>query len=592
MLEYTPDVRARLSQVALGHMPADLVISHATLVNVHTGELEFDISVAIHSGHIAYVGREPAVGANTQMVDARGQYLIPGLMDGHMHIESSMLSVTEFARAVLPHGTTTVFMDPHEMANVFGLPGIQAMLQEAENVPLRVFTTMPSCVPAAPGMEGPGIVLGPQDVEMGLGLPRVVGLSEVMDFPGVLRGDPSVLEKIRATWDRRLVATGHLPTADPRVIQAYAATGIYSDHESTTRAEALEKARRGIMVMIREGTAWKDVAECIKIITEDGVDPHQCMLVTDDVEPSTLIHEGHLNHVVRRAIQEGVDPVAAIQMATINTARYFHLEDLLGSVAPGKVADLCLIPDLRTMRPSLVLVQGRIVAENGMLTIDLPPTAYPPAFTASIRVNHPITPDDLLIHADPGVKGPVWVRAVSVSNNSVMTRLENVPAVVERGLIQRPDGADWAYAAVIDRHHASGAIGQGLVRGFGLTQGAVASSVAHDSHQLIVMGADFHDMAYAANVLIEAGGGLVAVLNQEVLAIVRLPIAGLLSTESASSVAHELDALKQAWRRLGSSLNAPYMTFSLIALPVIPEVRITTYGLVDVIKASILPLTV
>ncbi|WP_053960416.1 adenine deaminase [Sulfobacillus thermosulfidooxidans] len=592
-MTYNSEIRRQLAQVALGTLEPDLVITHAKLVNVHTKEIEPDVSVAVKAGFIAYIGKSvPNIKETTKVIDAHQQYLVPGLMDGHMHVESSMLSVSEFARAVLPAGTTTIFMDPHEMANVFGLEGVALMMQEAEQLPLRVFTTVPSCVPAAPGLEDSGQYLGPNEVQSALNFPRVAGLSEVMDFPGVVNGKPEVLEKIRLTYEKHQVVTGHLPTSDDRVIQAYAATGIFSDHESTSREEALRKARRGITVMIREGTAWKDVHECIKIVAEDGIDPHQCLLVTDDVEPATLVHDGHLNVVVRRAIEEGVDALSAIQMVTINTARYFHVEDWLGSIAPGHVADMLLIPDLLEMRPWMVFSGGEIVAENGRLVAEITAPSYPDYVKKSVHLPRALTPQDFLVKSESCSHGEVTVRAIGVSNNSALTHLYTTTARVEDGVILPSPDNDLVYAAVLERHHGTGQIGHGLVHGFGMKRGAVASTVGHDSHNLMVMGVNPDDMVMAANVLAQSGGGMVAVLDQTILALVSLPIAGLMAEESAEVMAEKLETLTQAWRDLGCTLHAPYMTFSLIALPVIPELRLSNKGLVDVMSMTLVPVEV
>ncbi|WP_028963248.1 adenine deaminase [Sulfobacillus thermosulfidooxidans] len=592
-MTYNSEIRRQLAQVALGNLEPDLVITHAQLVNVHTKEIEPDVSVAVKSGFIAYIGKSvPGIKDTTKVIDAHQQYLVPGLIDGHMHVESSMLSVAEFARAVLPFGTTTIFMDPHEMANVFGLEGVALMMHEAEHLPLRVFTTVPSCVPAAPGLEDSGQYLGPNEVHSALNFPRVAGLSEVMDFPGVVNGNPEVLEKIRLTYEKHQVVTGHLPTSDDRVIQAYAATGIFSDHESTSREEALAKARRGITVMIREGTAWKDVHECIKIVTEDGIDPHQCLLVTDDVEPATLVQDGHLNVVVRRAIEEGVDALSAIQMATINTARYFHVEDWLGSIAPGHVADMLLIPDLMNMRPSVVFAGGEIVAENGQFVAEITAPSYPDYVKKSVHLPRAVTAQDFFVKSESCSQGEVTVRAIGVNNNSALTHLYTSTARVEEGVILPSLDNDLVYAAVLERHHGSGQIGRGFVHGFGIKRGAVASTVGHDSHNLMVMGVNPTDMAMAANALAQCGGGMVAVLDQTILALVSLPVAGLMAEESAQVMAEKLERLTEAWRRLGCTLHAPYMTFSLIALPVIPELRLSNKGLVDVMSMTLVPVEV
>lgn len=580
------EVSARLAKVALGEEPAELVIKNGTLVNVYSGELQEGVDVAISAGRVAFVGdADYTIGEATRVIDAAGRYIAPGLLDGHMHVESTMMTVTEFAKAALVKGTTGVFMDPHEIANVFGAEGVRWMHEEGRQLPLKVFTTYPSCVPATDGLEDAGASIEVKDVEEGLTWEGVEGLGEVMNFPGVIYGDPKMHGEIAATQRAGKTVTGHFPSDDEHMLQAYIASGVTSDHETVTREQGLAKVRMGMHLMIREGSAWHDVKEVIKVVTEDKVPTGNISLVTDDVYPQTLVELGHLNHVVRRAIEEGVDPVTAIQMATINVARYFKLEQDLGAVAPGKCADILLLDDLKRMEPSAVIIDGLLAAEQGQLTISFPAYEYPAKARSSVRLARPQTPDDFKLASRAGKEAKeTKVRMVQAIENSARTAGRTAVLPVLDGIIQPDPAQDIVRLACIERHRASGQISLGFTSGFQLKRGAVASTVAHDSHNLLVMGVNEEDMALAANELAACGGGMIAVENGRVLARVEMPIAGLMSDKPLQEVVQQVQALEAAWKQLGCPLNAPFMTFSLIALPVIPNLRISNRGLVDVTK--------
>ncbi|WP_397386553.1 adenine deaminase [Paenibacillus roseipurpureus] len=576
------DVSRTLAKVALGELPADLVITNGTLVNVHSGELIPHMDVAISSGRIAYIGQaQHTIGEQTKVIDAAGKYMTPGLLDGHMHVESTMLSVTEFAKAGLAKGTTAIFMDPHEIANVFGAEGVRLMHEEGQGLPLKVFTTFPSCVPATSDLEDAGASLEVADIEAGLQWDNVSGLGEVMNFPGVVFGDPKMCGEIAATIASGKAVTGHFPSEDDRMLQAYLASGVTSDHETVTREQGLHKVRMGMHLMIREGSAWHDVKEVIKIVTEDKVKTANISLVTDDVSPQTLVEKGHLNHVVRRAIEEGVDPVTAIEMATINVARYFRLEQDLGSIAPGKCADIVLIDDLQKMEPSTVITDGTVIYEAGQLTVEFPTFVYPEHIRNSMHVKRALTPEDFRLASRSTVE-TTTVNVISIIENSARTAKMTAALPIRTGIIQPDIAQDIVRLACIDRHHGSGDISLAFAHGFQVKSGAVASTVAHDSHNLLVMGINEDDMAFAANELIRLGGGTIVVENGVVLAQVPLTIAGLMSEKTLPEVVAEVAQLDQAWKHIGCNINAPFMTFSLIALPVIPEIRISNRGLVDV----------
>jgi len=573
----------RLGEVALGKRPADLIIRDGVLVNVFTGELLEHTDVVISGDRIALVGKAlpEHEGPETKVITANGRYLVPGLIDGHMHVESTMLSVTEFSKAALAKGTTTVFMDPHEIANVFGIKGVRYMHEEGQQLPLKVYTTFPSCVPATDDLEDAGASLSVADIQEGLSWENVQGLGEVMNFPGVVHGDGKMLGEIGETIKADKVVTGHFPSEDPYALQAYIAAGVTSDHETIAKEDALAKLRAGLHVQIREGSAWRDVKEVIKVITEYKVDTRNISLVTDDVYPETLITKGHMNHVVRRAIEEGLDPVTAIQLATINSARYFHMENDIGSISAGKFADLLLIEDLQQMEASIVIADGSIQFENGELQQAFPTYTYPEAVRSSVHLAGEMKADDFLYRTDRP-DGEVRVNVVGAIEGSARTEKKTAVLQVKDGVIQIDKDQDIIHLSCIERHKGTGQISNVFVSGFQFQRGAVASTVAHDSHNLLVMGVDREDMAIAANRLAEIGGGLVAVLNGEILAELPMPIAGLMSDQPLETVAGQVGELVKAWEKLGCSITDPIMTFSLIALPVIPEIRVTNRGLADV----------
>lgn len=585
-----PEVNQTLIQVAMGEMPADLVLKQGTLVNVITGELNKGIDVAISGNRIAYVGQaDHTIGSETEVIELNGKYIVPGLMDAHMHVESTMLTVTEFARMALTKGTTSIFMDPHEMANVFGKEGVRYMHDEGQQLPLHVFTTFPSCVPSTEGFEDAGASITVEDVEDGLTWEGVAGLGEVMNFPGVVNRDPLMMGEIKATIEAGKTVTGHFPDGSDHMLQAYLAAGVDSCHETVTREQALEKLRLGMYLMIREGSAWHDVKELVKVITEDQVDTDQILLITDDIYPQTLVEKGQVNHVVRRAIEEGVDPVTAIKLATINTARYFKLADDYGSISPRKVADLVILDQLEEVEPSMVVADGKIVAQDGELMIDLPSYHYPDHVKQSVHVKRDIQANDFIVKAETKTEH-VTTNVLQVIENSARTKRIQVdlPVAPDQTISVDLD-QDVLKLACLDRHHQSGDISVAFVNGFQLKSGAVASTVAHDSHNLLVMGTNDGDMAYAANRLVELGGGMVVVDNNQVLAEVPLPVAGLMSDLKAEEVVEQVQKLELAWKELGCPIHAPFMTFSLVALPVIPDIRISNRGLVDVTQFKFIP---
>jgi adenine deaminase len=574
-----------LVDVAMGRAPADLVIRNGRWVNVHSGEVIPGTDIAVRAGRFAAIGPDLAyaIGPDTQVIDAADRYLVPGLCDGHMHVESGMVTVTEFCRAVIPHGTTTMFIDPHEIANVLGLAGVRLMHDEAAAMPTNVYVEMPSCVPAAPGLETAGAAIDEHDVAEAMGWPNIIGLGEMMNFPGVVANDRQMLAEIAATQRAGKTVGGHYASLDlGRPFAAYAAAGPADDHEGTRAIDAIARVRLGMRAMLRLGSAWYDVAPQIKAITESGLDSRNFILCTDDRFAATLVQDGHMDHTVRHAIAHGLKPVTAIQMATLNTATHFGLERELGSIAPGRRADVIISSDIATLPIDMVIAQGVVLAENGVLVHDIAPYAYPAFAKQTVKVGRDIVPADFEIAAPAG-RNAVTARVIGIVENQAPSRALTRELAVVDGLVQPDRANDVAQVAVIERHTGSGRVVNGFVTGFGYgVDCAVASTVAHDSHQMIVVGTSRADMAQAANRLQQVGGGLVVIAGGRELALVELPIAGLMSDERTEKVSAKSAQLVAAMAECGCRLNNAVMQHMFLALPVIPELRLTDLGLVDV----------
>lgn len=583
------DITMELADVAMGRRNADMVIKNGILVNVNTKELLEHTDVAIYKGRIALVGDAThCIGTNTTIIDATGMYIAPGFMDGHIHVESSMLTVSQYSNAVVPHGTTAIFMDPHEIANVLGLNGVKLMLDEAKDLPLRVFATVPSCVPAAPGLEDAGAVIGPKEIAEAMQWDGIVGLGELMNFPGVFNSIPEVHKEIEVTLKAGKPVTGHFALPDTgSMLNAYVASGVRSCHESVRDIDALAKMRLGMYAKIREGSAWHDLNEVIKAITQHKINSRFAILVSDDTHPDTLIKLGHLDYIVKRAIEEGVDPMTAIEMVTINTAECFMMSKDFGSVSPSKVADIVLLSDLYNVTVSAVIIGGKIVAKEGKIITPAKKATYPEWSKKTINVGKTLSPDDFILKSD---KPNVTVRVIQIQEASVLTQqvIETLPVI--NGNVAPDTSKDIAKAALFERHKATGTKGIGFVKGFGFTKGAVSSTVAHDSHNLLIVGTNEEDMAFAGNELIKAGGGMIAVEGGKVLALVELPVAGLLSDEPVDIVQKKVETLEEAWKTLGCKLVSPFMTMALLGLPVIPQLRLSNRGLVDAINFTFVDL--
>lgn len=589
----TLDLTRSLVEVAMGRRPADLVIRNGRWVCVQSGEIIPNTDIAVVAEHIAYVGSDAShtIGDNTEVFDAADCYLVPGLLDGHMHIESGMVTVTEFVRAVIPHGTTGMFVDPHEIANVFGLKGVRLMVDEAAVQPIHVWVQAPSCVPSAPGLETPGASIGPEEVAEAMTWDGVIGLGEMMNFPGVFMGDEKMHAEMAETRKAGKVIGGHYASPDLGIsFHGYVAGGPEDDHEGTRMEDAIARVRQGMKTMLRLGSAWHDVAEQVRAVTEKRLDSRNFILCTDDSHSETLVTKGHMDHVVRHAISVGVPPVTAIQMATINTAEHFGVARQVGMIAPGRCADILLVSSLPEMKIEKVIAKGKVLAEDGRVLVELATYSYPDWVKNSVKLGKELKGEDFRLEIpplDPEQKS-IMANVVGVIENQAPTRHLHMELPVHEGQVQLTEGL--AKLALVERHRGSGNVSVGLVHGFGFNVGcAIGSTVAHDSHHMIIVGTNDDDMAVVGNVLASMGGGQVVVKDGKVIGKVELPIAGLMSDEKAEVVAKKASSVLDGFKACGCYLNNPNMQLSLLALVVIPELRISDLGLVDVNNFEFIP---
>ncbi len=568
----------RRIQIARGKIPADLVLRNAQLVNVCSGEC-YPADVAIAEGRVVGVSAPGDGYRGHEERDLQGRWLAPGLIDGHMHIESTMLVLSEFARIVTPRGVTVVMLDPHEFANVMGIAGIRYVLESGRGLPLSTYVMLSSCVPAS-SYESPYRVLMAEDLLPLLEDERVLGLAEMMNMPGVLCGEEQVLAKIVATQRHGLVVDGHAPGLNGRDLCAYAAAGVMSDHECTTLEEARQRIRLGMWLMIREGSAARNLDTLLPLVKE--LHPPRVFFVTDDRDPQDLTTRGHIDSMVRRAIELGLAPVEAIRLASYNTAQYFRLYNR-GAIAPNFIADLVVLDDLNTFKVESVYKGGKLVAQAGHLLVDAPAVTFT-GVTGTVHIGN-ISEDDLRI---PGKPGPVKI--VGIEPGQITTQHLQEEAPVRDGEIVADPSRDLLKLVVIERHHASGSVGLGIVKGFGLRKGALASSVAHDAHNLVIAGVSDRDILQAARVLEEMGGGFACVVDGEVRASVPLPYGGLVSPLPAAELVQQLNVLDAVAAELGCTLDHPCMTLSFLSLSVIPSLKLTDQGLIDVEKFRVVPL--
>lgn len=569
-----------LIQVALGKRPADIVIRNGRLVNVITHEV-YPAEIAIANGKIASTGPVPAgaIGPDTQVIDAEGLYMAPGFLDAHIHIESSMLSYTEFAKMVVKHGTTAVATDLMEVTIVSGVEGMKEVLAESKNTPVKLYYPIPAFMEEN-GIQTTGSTLHTEMIDQLVELPEAVGLAEVL-APPILAGSPASAHMLELAKQHHISAEGHAPALMGESLNAYVAAGVTSDHESTNKEEALAKLRAGLHVLMREGSASTDLRPCLKIITEEHVDPRYCSMVSDDIDALHISRKGHLDNKVRIAVEEGVDPVTAIQMVTINPAENFHLQDRLGSITPGKIADIVFLSSLEECRVERVIANGELVVDGGRLVKELPAPDYSSLLRGTVKLSRRITGDDLVLKVNPCYTA-AKVHVIGASHDTLLTEALEADLPVVDGVIQPDVENDVLRIACVERYGKSGSIGRSFIKNFGLKSGAIAISVGHDHHNISVVGIDPEDMAFAVNRIAELQGGLVLVDQGKVLAEIPLPICGLLSDLDGETVADKLEEMISILRTMGCEVPSPNITLSFITLIFIPCFGITDQGLFDV----------
>jgi adenine deaminase len=562
------NVQRKLS-IARGERPAELLFKNANVVNVLSGEI-YRTNVAVDDGRVVALGEYEA----TKVIDVNGSYLAPSLIDGHFHVESSMLTAPEFARAVVPHGTGAVVIDPHEYANVLGLDGIRYVLKSSKNLPLDFFIMLPSCVPAT-SFETAGARLTADDLKLMIADERIAGVAELMNYPGVYLGMESELEKIHAGKGKNI--DGHAPGLRGKNLNAYVLAGVRSDHESTEMAEAQEKLRLGMHILLREGSTERNLATLVGLINSHNA--MNCSFATDDKLPGDLVAEGHIDHCVRKSIQAGLPLVTALQIATVNTARHYRLRNF-GAIAPRYWADFIVFDDLERPVVRQTYKKGVLVAENGKYVAPEPTLVPQPRSTMNLRYN---ASKDFEVRHEQASKIPK-IRVIEIVPNQIVTKEIIETPLTENGKVIADIGRDILKLVVVERHRATGNVGVGFVRGFKLKSGALGSTVAHDAHNVVVVGTNDIDIAAAIEELEKLQGGQVAVANGEVKAELALPIAGLVSDRSLAEVIQRSTDLNAAARALGCELEAPFMTLSFLSLSPIPELKLTDQGLIDAVK--------
>ena len=574
-MNITVDILKKRILAARGEIPADLVLKKGRVVNVFSGLIQ-ERDVAVYDGLVVGLGTDYD---GRKEIDLNGKWVVPGLIDGHIHIESSMLLPSRLAAALLPHGTTTIISDPHEIGNVAGIKGVRFMLSESESVPFDIFFMLPSCVPAT-SLETSGAQLSASGLAELKNEPRILGLAEMMDFPGVLAGIPEVLEKLILFRDK--IIDGHGPLLIGYDLQGYLTAGIRSDHETCARMEGLEKLNSGMMLMIREGTSAKNLEDLLPLVTKENA--RRCCFVSDDLHPLDIRERGHLDFIIKKAVSLGLNPATAVQMATLNPAEYFGLKDR-GAVAPGYCADLAVLSNLEHFAVERVYKDGQLVVDNGEL-IDFPYEDKELVELRSMNIQ-PFAPESFRI-SHQGKK----VRVMELIPGQISTDVRYEDIRSENGWVISDIESDILKLAVVERHKATGHIGLGLVRGFGLRKGALASSIAHDSHNVIAVGVSDRDLCKSVEEVRLLGGGIAVASDDKVLAKVPLEVAGLMSREPLDKLVKQLSDVNRAASSLGCTLPEPFMSLSFLALPVIPELKLTDMGLVDVKKFSLVPLFV
>ncbi len=590
-MKILPKNKQKLLQAALGKIQNDLLIKNTKLVNVITGEI-YPANVFVYDGfitHVEYKDLNADLNNANLIIDAKGKYLIPGFIDAHEHIESSMMTPRNFAKSIIPWGTTTIVTDPHEIANVLGMEGVYYMYENSNNLPMRQLIDIPSCIPAVPNLENSGATFLADEIEKLCNLDRVIGLAEVMDYLAVIHGEKRMMDIIQVAQDRGLYIQGHAPYVSGRMLSAYLCGGPNTCHETRAPSEALEKLRNGMYVDARDSSITKNVSDILTGIKDIKFYDHLCFC-TDDKEADDILHNGHMNDVVRNAIRCGMDPITAIKSATYNTAREIKIDNL-GAIAPGFVADMILVDSLEELKPSHVFYNGQLVAKDGQLLESIEDKDFEIEQRNSMFVKT-LSEEDLRLKANI-TNGSIKVNIMKYNNlllSSTKLTTEELP--VKNGYIELNDD-DLKFVAVINRHQGHDTIGLGIVRGFGTKTGALASTVSHDSHNLTIVFDNVKNALIAANELINCGGGMCAVKNGKILHTLKLPLAGLISLKSAKELAIDIKKMKDANRELGLvDIENPLLRIVTLALPVIPEVKMSDLGLVDVLNKKIIPLFV
>jgi len=599
IFKYDVEERINLINTIMGRKPADIVISNVNIVLTTTGEILEDANIVISGKRIAGMGKinelHRFVGRETIVIDGENNYVLPGFIDPHVHIESSLLTPRGFAKLALRHGTTTIVADPHEIGNVLGSKGVELFVEASKNLPLKILIDIPSCVPATDpsfGLETTANIIGIDEIEKLAMLEGTIGLGEVMDYVSVLNASKYVLEKIRIANKYGLIINGHAPLLQGEKLDAYIDAGIWSDHESTTLEEAIEKIRKGMYVFIREGSAWKDLKALSPLLKNNSIDLRLCSFASDDINVVDLMEKGHMDRIINIAIEYGIDPIKAIQLATIGPAIRLHLEDHIGIIGPARLADIVFTKSIEYIEPHTVIANGEIIYYKGELKKPLPEYNYPKYALNTVNIGKIPKPEDLLVKVNVK-RGIVRANIIQVIPGSAITKRVVEELVVENGVVLPDPSRDIILATVIDRHKATGSIGKGFIKGLGFRAGAIAQTIAHDTHNLIVAGSNPEDMVEAIKWINNNQGGIVVVDNGEVLAGIPLRLAGLMSTEEPEKVYEEYKNLTNIlMKKYGLEFEAFFMTLGLVALPVIPEIRLTDKGLVDVNKAKIIPLIV
>ena len=584
----TPPLVSRTSpelmEVARGDRRADMVFVNGRIVNVFTRTIE-PVCVSVFGGRIAAIGPGPFDASKT--IDLHGQYLAPGLIDAHMHVESTMMMPKAFVRIAAPHGTTGVVFDPHEIANVLGIAGIRFLMDASAGLPMNIFFAASSCVPSS-RFETSGAKLEADDLKPLFDDPRVIALAEMMNFPGVFMGDPAILAKVQLGLERAIV-DGHCPGLTGSQLGAYVAAGISSDHECTTADEAIEKIKLGLRVFLREGSAARNLQALIPAVSAENAT--RFCLCTDDRHPGDLHRQGHIDHVVRTAVALGLEPTTALAMGSLHVAEHYGLSDL-GAIAPGRQADLMVFDDLNDIRPSSVYWQGQLVAQGGAIVEHMLDDASSPDDALcrdSVTLPEGLSSASFRIKAEPETK---LIRVIQADPHQLITGEVHIEPAIKDGCLVADPSRDLLKLAVIARHGTADNIGLGFVTGFGFADGALASTVGHDAHNLAVVGTNDEDMAIAARALEQVGGGQCVVKDARVLCLLPLPIAGLISDASAQEIIDQQDALLARVKAIGCPIEDPFMPLSFLPLPVIPKLKLTDMGLVDVEQQRVVPITV